>query len=105
MTLSGIKRTAADAKFSREIRERDRFTCQRCGGRPDPRGLHAAHMFTRRTYATRWDPDNALALCYGCHQYLDSHPEEKERLWLRKLGVKRFDALRLKAHVVRQGVR
>jgi len=98
--MSGIRRTQADVRFSQQIRERDRFTCQRCGFThpSNSRGLHCAHHFTRRTKATRFDPDNALALCYGCHQYLDSHPWEKEAFWRSEIGDERFDALAARAH-------
>lgn len=103
--MSGIRRDAADARFSLQIRERDGWYCQRCKSMPDHRGLHCAHHFTRRTKATRFDPDNALALCYGCHQYLDSHPHEKEAFWRSEIGDERFDALAARAHGRRDRVK
>jgi hypothetical protein len=96
--MSGIRRTQADARFSQQIRDRDGRRCKRCGSTPHPMGLHCAHHFTRRTGATRFDPDNALALCYGCHQYLDSHPDEKEAFWRSIIGDERFDALAARAN-------
>jgi 5-methylcytosine-specific restriction endonuclease McrA len=102
--MSGIKITAADRRFSQQIRERGGHRCQRCGSVPAKGGLHCAHMFTRRTRATRFDPDNALALCYGCHQYVDSHAEEKQVLWRSVIGNERFDALAARAHGKRDRV-
>lgn len=101
--MSGIKRTAEDRRLSRAVRERAGWRCERCGAQhsPSSTGLHAAHMFTRRTKATRLDPDNLAALCYGCHQYLDSHPGEKEAWWRKRLGDERFEALRTRAKRVR----
>ena len=96
--MSGIRRTQADVRFSLQIRERDGHRCRRCHKIPAKGGLHCAHHFTRRTGATRLDPDNALSLCYGCHQYLDSHPEEKETFWRSVIGDERFDALAARAH-------
>ncbi len=98
--MSGIKRTAEDARTSKLVRERDDWTCMRCGKQypPNSRGLHAAHHFTRRTKVTRYDPDNLLSLCYGCHQFVDSHPTEKEALWRSRIGDERFEALAAKAH-------
>lgn len=98
--MSGIKRTKEDAEFSKFIRQRDKWTCQRCGKQYDPptKALHCAHCFTRRTRATRFDPMNALALCYGCHQFVDSHAEEKETLWRLRIGNAAYDALVLRAH-------
>jgi hypothetical protein len=102
---SGIKITKADRDFANEIKARDNWTCCRCGKyKPPPnRGLHCAHYFTRRTKVTRLDPDNAMALCYGCHQFVDSHAAEKEALWRSKIGDERFEALMLRAHNVRRG--
>lgn len=97
--MSGIKRTAADNAFSLMIRERDGWTCRRCGARhhPNSRGLHCAHMFTRRIKATRHDPENALALCYGCHSFVDANPWEKAVLFREALGDEAFDALAARA--------
>jgi len=103
--MSGIRRTQADVRFSLQIRERDGWKCKRCGSQPRPGGLHAAHMFTRRTGATRFDPDNVLALCYGDHQYLDSHSEEKESFWRSVIGDERFDALAARARGRRDRVK
>src|SRR4249920_2098539 len=98
MRGTGIKRTAADARLSSQVRARDGWRCKRCGSAPNRGGLHAAHMFTRRTQATRLDPDNLLSLCFGLHQYLDSHPVEKEAFWRAEIGDERFDALAARAH-------
>jgi hypothetical protein len=59
------------------------------------------HMFSRRIKATRLDPDNAAAGCYGCHQYLDSHPNEKLAFFRELLGDSRFDALSDRARAKR----
>lgn len=99
--FGGIKRTAADAKFSTFIRERDNWTCMRCGKRYDPptRALHCAHCFTRGSKATRHDPTNAQAACYGCHVIWDSHPEEKYEAFRKRFGVEEFDALRRRSNL------
>jgi hypothetical protein len=97
--VSGIRRDAADKRFSDQIRERDNWTCRRCGSTPvSHQGLDCAHHFTRRTRATRFDPDNALALCTGCHFHLDGHPIEKEAFWRSVIGNERFEALAARAH-------
>lgn len=95
-----MKRDAADARFSLEIRERDRWTCQRCGTSyvPPTRALHCAHIFSRGKYRTRFDPDNAVALCYGCHRHIDTHPIEKETFFRERMGDEAYDALRLRAN-------
>jgi ribosomal protein L37E len=98
--VGGIKRTAADDKFSKMIRLRDHWTCQRCGKQhaPNSQGLHCAHNFTRRTRITRFEPSNALALCYGCHQFVDSHAAEKETLFRLRFGNDEYDRVAALAH-------
>jgi len=114
--MSGIKRTKADADFSLMIRERARWRCQRCGAVhvQGDRGLDCAHMYARRCavctakrprgvpakehVCTRLDPDNAIALCVGCHFEMDTHPDLKRDLWRSIIGDERFEALSAKAH-------
>lgn len=96
----GIKITKADRLFSQYIRKRDRWISQRCATQyhPPTTGLQCAHMFTRGKWSTRLDPRNAMALCYGCHQWVDSHHEEKEALFRKRLGDTGYEALRLKSN-------
>ncbi len=104
--IGKIRRSPEDIRFSRTIRERAGYACQRCGKQhaEKSQGLHAAHCFTRRIALTRHDPENALALCLGCHQHLDSHADEKERLFREKLGDEAYDALAARAHGKRDRV-
>ena len=88
-----IKIDALDKLFSRYIRNRDRC-CQRCGS---SKSLQCCHMHSRRHQNTRFDPDNAVALCFGCHQYLDSHPIEKIEFFQARLGGQGFDLLRARS--------
>jgi hypothetical protein len=95
-----IKITALDSLFSLAVRMRDRWTCQRCKRQyaPPTSSLHCAHMFTRRNKSTRFDLMNACALCYGCHQYIDSHPHEKIEFFTKKIGEKNMEYLRLRSN-------
>ena len=78
-----IKRTKWDVVFSDYVRYRDKWTCQRCGVKypPKSRGLHCSHFYGRRSWATRIEPANAMALCHGCHQYVSSCPFDHVDLW------------------------
>ena len=67
-------RARADREFSLYIRGRDK-ACYDCG---EPNLLQCAHIISRRYHAIRWDPDNALALCRGCHMFYTHHPLEWE---------------------------
>jgi hypothetical protein len=83
-----------DTVFSLLIRLRSRFNCDRCGRYfPKGHGLQCSHFFGRRHRATRWDPDNAAAHCFGCHQRLGENPMEFAA-WIRGyLGDVRYEEL------------
>jgi hypothetical protein len=74
-----IKISAADTWFSRCVREAAGWACQRCGAQHQEgsMGLHCAHYMSRGKWATRFDPMNVAALCYGCHSYIDRNPHFK----------------------------
>jgi len=96
--MSGVKITSADRVFSLQIRLRDGAKCKRCGSVPQAPFLECAHHFTRGIKATRFDPDNALALCRRCHEDMDTHPIAKEAFWRSVIGDDRFEALAARAH-------
>ena len=96
-----MKRTPEDAAFSDMIRERDNWTCQRCGRVYEPHpgpALSSAHCFGRGKPGTRLDPLNAAALCYGCHRWLDTHPDLKHGWFRARLGDEAYEALRLRSN-------
>jgi hypothetical protein len=61
------------------------------------RSLQCCHFHGRAKKSVRWDTDNLAACCFGCHQYLDSHPLEKVEFWQRKLSEPFFDLLNARA--------
>lgn len=101
-----MKYDAADRKWSRAVRERDAYTCQRCGAvhAPNSQGLHGAHIFGRGKLAVRHDVENGIALCYGCHRFIDGHKEEKELLARALLGDERYEALELRSRRLKKDV-
>ena len=46
--------------------------------------LNAHHLFSRSHFSTRYDPDNGLALCAGCHS-LNNHSAHKNPFFIRDL--------------------
>ena len=90
-----IKSTKWDKVFSKYIRTRDEWVCQRCGKGhpPNSQGLHNSHFVGRGNYSTRFDVDNCEALCYGCHRYLGSNPSEHRQHKIDMLGKEAYDAL------------
>ena len=93
----------ADIEFAKLIKDRDKWTCQRCGKVyvPKSRGLHAAHIFSRRFKATRHDPENALALDFGCHMWGHQNPLAFHEWVEEYLGSERYEALKAKAKKLR----
>ena len=88
--MGAIKITAADKWFSQCIRHRADWSCERCGQHypegPGRKGLHCSHVVGRGSWATRHDAYNAFSLCYGCHNYLGSHPNQHIDWVLSQIG-------------------
>lgn len=61
----------ADRLFSEYIRNRDRKCCK-CGS--STKQLQCAHIIGRRNLRLRYDPQNALTLCAGCHFWWHENP-------------------------------
>ena len=95
-----VKIDKADKVFSQYIRTRDNWTCQRCGKRYEPptSALHCSHFMGRGKEATRFDEENADAMCYGCHQYFTAHPLFHYDWQVKRKGQKTVDSLRLRAN-------
>jgi hypothetical protein len=76
-----IKIDTADKLFSIWIRLRD-MQCKRCGSKVklNEKGLPVSHQNShfkgRGKEATRFEMHNCDTLCYGCHQYFTSQPDE-----------------------------
>ena len=94
-----LKRDKYDAVFSKLVRARANWCCEHpdCGKYfplgPARRGLHCSHLFGRRRQSTRYDLDNAAALCYGHHQHFAEHPDKHHAFFLDRLGVEKYEAL------------
>ena len=95
-----MKLDKADILFSKYIRTRDKWTCQRCKTKysENSKGLHNSHYFGRQNEGTRFDPENCMALCYGCHQRWDERNREEYRDFkIKQLGEQGFKILRARA--------
>lgn len=96
-----IKIDKADSLFSKWIRTRDKWTCQRCKKKyPENwQGLHNSHYWGRSHEGTRFEPDNCDALCYFCHMTWEKDERDAYKAFkIKQLGQKRFDSLDLQAH-------
>lgn len=97
--MGGVKIDAADKAFSLYIRTRDNWTCQRCGTQytPPTSALHCSHFMGRGKENTRFDPENADAMCYGCHRYLTAHPAEHVDWQVKRKGQQAVDMIKFRS--------
>jgi len=101
VNMSGIKRIQADVEFSRCIRAANGYRCFRCGAQHDKSssGLHCSHNFSRRHRTIRWCKENALPLCYSCHEWFGGNPADSG-IWLELVvGSGVIDTLREKMNM------
>lgn len=93
-----VKLLSCDTWFSKCVRERVNWHCERCGSYfpegHDRRGLHCSHYFGRGNWSTRFHPDNAFSHCYGCHQYLGSNPSLFKEWVIERLGEGRLEIVK-----------
>jgi hypothetical protein len=91
-----------DREFSLLVRIRANWKCARCGGdfSMKQEDLHCSHFHSRRNKSTRFDPQNATALCWECHWYLDHHPTAHKFWKLMQMGQERYDALARRANQI-----
>lgn len=67
--------------------------CARCGGK---KGLQAMHIFPKGRYPhMRFDLDNGIPGCAGCHRLLTNDHEAHRDLASTYLGADRYERLRL----------
>lgn len=60
-----------DKDWERRVKERDFYTCQRCGKLLQGREAHAHHKLPRWFMPKlQYDLDNGICLCTACHKQL-----------------------------------
>lgn len=103
MSWRRIKRRQSDIEFSKFIRARAGWICQRCGRRFEEgaANLHNSHYWLRGHENTRFDPENCDALCASCHAYAETH--EGHDAWYKpfkiaQLGQQAYDLLEMRHH-------
>src|SRR5580698_1555728 len=71
LSINRMKRALDDAARA-EVFFRDGNVCIRCH---DPRRpVQWAHVLSRRHPCLRWNPENAMSLCAGCHLFWHHEP-------------------------------
>lgn len=102
-----VRPRKTDSLYTRYIRERDDYTCQRCRrpyARDNCRNLVVSHFWGRGRENARFDDENCMALCQlPCHQYW-GHGEgrvEYQAFMEAKLGRAGYDLLMVRAHTTK----
>ena len=96
-----------DRVFSAYIRLRDvmpngYFRCISCGHIKPFAEADAGHFFSRRHMATRFDETNVWSECRGCNRFSADHIIAYQANLIKKIGMSRFELLRVKANGSRQ---
>lgn len=98
-----IKRDKRDDVFSKLIRARAGWMCERCGKpftEQNRQGLDCSHLYSRRHTRTRWHPQNAYAHCMGCHSALGGAPVDFNKWAIEKSGQETVDLVENLAHTI-----
>lgn len=57
--------------WKKKVKERDNYTCQKCGAALDPRRADAHHLLPQWFMPERaFDENNGITLCKKCHKQL-----------------------------------
>lgn len=94
-----------DRVFSEYIRLRDSKAygfkyckCISCGRILPYEDFDCGHFHSRTHMSTRFDEDNCHAECRRCNRFSADHLIDYQTNLIHKIGQKKFDALRVKAH-------
>ena len=81
-----MKISPADIAFSRCVKARTDWLCERCHTQHEQKsmGLHCSHIFSRRHRTIRWCADNAQSLCFSCHSWYGGSPADSG-IWITDL--------------------
>jgi len=110
-----IRRDPLDALVSEFTRKRAIKRvggCERCEAKkhdiqqdngkvlPAWKQLQCSHYHKRRKQSTRYDEDNCVGLCYGCHQHFEEERDEYKAWMINLLGEREFDLLSARMRII-----
>lgn len=94
-----IKARPDDILFSKYLRKRRKYKCEKCGViYPEGKGLQVSHFHGRRNESVRFDEENCDVLCFHDHQIFEENPALYTKWKLKKLGKAKYDRLQLRAN-------
>jgi hypothetical protein len=93
--------------FNEYIRKRDLtgdyFKCISCGEIKDEHLMNAGHFYNVGHYpGLRFEEDNCHGQCIGCNNFLHGNLIEYRDNLFMKIGVERFEKLKIKAGVYKR---
>ena len=95
-----IKLRPTDTLYSKYIRKKNNFICERCFRFfLEGKGLEVSHFHGRRKESVRFDDENVDCLCKGCHRIFHESPSAYVAWKIKKLGQKKFDLLNVRAEL------
>lgn len=96
-----MKKTTVKRKLDKLISEivRRKGYCVKCG---KVGNLQACHIFSRKNLSTRWDMENILCMCAGCHWWSHLNPILFGEFVQSYLGKLRYEALKQRAKSIRK---
>ena len=75
--------------------------CERCLTGHTWKQLQCSHFHGRAKRSVRYDLDNCIGICGGCHRYLTAHPIEHVEFFKEHLGEEAFDMLHKRSQILR----
>lgn len=105
--MAAIKVYPGDRWFSKCVRERTDWHCEKCGlyfpEDQNRNGIECSHLVGRVNKSVRWCADNAFAHCTKCHFYLGGNPVEFVEWAKSQLGEGLYEIVRDKSREIYKG--
>jgi hypothetical protein len=96
-----MKRKMIRNKLDKKVGEivRSKGYCVKCG---KEQNLQACHIFSRKNLSTRWDLENVICMCAGCHFWSHTNPVLFGEFVKEYLGELRYEALKARATAIKK---
>ena len=88
--------------WSEAVKKKAGHKCECCG---EKNNLASHHIYSIRNASTKWEIDNGICLCIGCHtgNTFSAHRSPEFTLWIIKyIGEERFNRIRCKANQIKK---
>ena len=97
-----MKLNPADVAFANYIKTLAGYTCEYCGSSQGQ--MQAHHHQRRKKLITRYDEENIVCLCAGCHLDFHAHPNKDVAFFTQKLGSDHYEKLCIRSEQTAKGI-